>query len=189
MHWPRYSNLQRHTTWIETAWQGRSGSGRDCLCRLTKGQLELGLHTGDGHQDVQAHEKSQNFALCSPCFHVRESGGSSGRAVGYQVRDPEFESQSGPSQFIIAPPCLPSTKWEAKSLLRPGDAFRPCTDAASTVQAAGTVASELVMQAAGCANGTVASKLAMQSAGSVRMAQWRVNSLCSLQVCEWHSGK
>ncbi|GFN94351.1 hypothetical protein PoB_002085700 [Plakobranchus ocellatus] len=36
--------------------------------------------------------------------------GSSGRAVGYQVRGPEFESQSGPNQFIIAPPCLPSTK-------------------------------------------------------------------------------
>ncbi|GFO18566.1 hypothetical protein PoB_004507100 [Plakobranchus ocellatus] len=36
---------------------------------------------------------------------------SSGRAVGYQVRSPSFESQSGPNQFIIASPCPSSTKW------------------------------------------------------------------------------
>ncbi|GFN82800.1 fatty acid-binding protein 1 [Plakobranchus ocellatus] len=38
------------------------------------------------------------------------------RAVGYQVRDPGFESQSGPNQFFIAPPCPHSTKWVARSL-------------------------------------------------------------------------
>ncbi|GFO21918.1 hypothetical protein PoB_004842300 [Plakobranchus ocellatus] len=40
------------------------------------------------------------------------SGGLSGRAVGYQVRGPGFESQSEPNQFIIAPPCPcpPSSK-------------------------------------------------------------------------------
>ncbi|GFO22785.1 hypothetical protein PoB_004929000 [Plakobranchus ocellatus] len=32
-------------------------------------------------------------------------------AFGYQVRGPRFESQSGPSQFFIAPLCPPSTKW------------------------------------------------------------------------------
>ncbi|GFN78948.1 hypothetical protein PoB_000545400 [Plakobranchus ocellatus] len=44
------------------------------------------------------------------------SGGSSGRAVGYQVRGPGFESQYEPNQFIIAPLCPPSTKWVARSL-------------------------------------------------------------------------
>ncbi|GFN88044.1 hypothetical protein PoB_001455000 [Plakobranchus ocellatus] len=48
-------------------------------------------------------------------------GSLSGRAVGYQVRGPGFKSQSGPNQFIIAPPCPPSTKWETRSLkLRSG---------------------------------------------------------------------
>ncbi|GFO04068.1 hypothetical protein PoB_003057300 [Plakobranchus ocellatus] len=32
-----------------------------------------------------------------------ESGGSSGRAVGYHPRGPGFDSQSGPSQIFIAP--------------------------------------------------------------------------------------
>ncbi|GFN86262.1 hypothetical protein PoB_001276800 [Plakobranchus ocellatus] len=45
-----------------------------------------------------------------------ESGGSSGRAVGYQVRDPGFESQSGTNQLLIAPSCPPSTKWVARPL-------------------------------------------------------------------------
>ncbi|GFN82545.1 hypothetical protein PoB_000905100 [Plakobranchus ocellatus] len=44
------------------------------------------------------------------------SGGSSGRAIGYQVRSPKFESQSGPNQLIIAPPRPPSTTWIARSL-------------------------------------------------------------------------
>ncbi|GFN75830.1 hypothetical protein PoB_000233600 [Plakobranchus ocellatus] len=42
---------------------------------------------------------------------VEGSGGSSGRAVGYQARGQGFESQPGPNQIIIAPPCPPSTKW------------------------------------------------------------------------------
>ncbi|GFO34078.1 hypothetical protein PoB_006058300 [Plakobranchus ocellatus] len=41
---------------------------------------------------------------------------SSGRAVGYQVRGPSFESQSRPSQFFNAPLCPSSTKWVARSL-------------------------------------------------------------------------
>ncbi|GFN91611.1 hypothetical protein PoB_001811700 [Plakobranchus ocellatus] len=45
------------------------------------------------------------------------SGGSSGRAGGYQCRGPGFESQSVPNQSIIAPPCPPSTKWESLSRL------------------------------------------------------------------------
>ncbi|GFN99796.1 hypothetical protein PoB_002630200 [Plakobranchus ocellatus] len=46
----------------------------------------------------------------------RGSDGSSGKAVGYKVRGPGFESQSRPNQFIIAPPCPPSTKWVGWSL-------------------------------------------------------------------------
>ncbi|GFO11904.1 hypothetical protein PoB_003840900 [Plakobranchus ocellatus] len=46
-------------------------------------------------------DKSQKFAF-------RRSGSSPGRAVGYQVRGPGFES----SQFFKAPLCPPSTKWE-----------------------------------------------------------------------------
>ncbi|GFO05186.1 hypothetical protein PoB_003169100, partial [Plakobranchus ocellatus] len=42
--------------------------------------------------------------------------GSSGGAVGYQVRGPSFESQSGPSQFFIASLCPPGTKLVARSL-------------------------------------------------------------------------
>ncbi|GFN78935.1 hypothetical protein PoB_000544100 [Plakobranchus ocellatus] len=38
------------------------------------------------------------------------SGGSSGRAVGYQVKGPRFESQSQPSQFFIGLLGPPSTK-------------------------------------------------------------------------------
>ncbi|GFO48107.1 hypothetical protein PoB_007461200 [Plakobranchus ocellatus] len=45
---------------------------------------------------------------------MKGSDGSSGRAVGYQVKGPRFESQPGPSQFFIAP--SPSTKWVARSL-------------------------------------------------------------------------
>ncbi|GFO29969.1 hypothetical protein PoB_005647400 [Plakobranchus ocellatus] len=44
---------------------------------------------------------------------LRESGGSSGRAVGYHhPRGPGFDSQSGPSpsQIFIAPLCPPGTK-------------------------------------------------------------------------------
>ncbi|GFO47710.1 hypothetical protein PoB_007421500 [Plakobranchus ocellatus] len=45
------------------------------------------------------------------------SSSSSGRAVGYQVRDPGFESRPRPSQFFkSAPLCPPSTKWIASSL-------------------------------------------------------------------------
>ncbi|GFO45806.1 hypothetical protein PoB_007231100 [Plakobranchus ocellatus] len=44
------------------------------------------------------------------------SGGSSGRADGDQFGGPRFDSQSGPSQFSIAPLSSPSTKWVAKSL-------------------------------------------------------------------------
>ncbi|GFO44155.1 hypothetical protein PoB_007066000 [Plakobranchus ocellatus] len=47
---------------------------------------------------------------------VERSGGSSGRVVGYQVRGPGFESQSGRNQCIIAPLCTPSNKWVARSL-------------------------------------------------------------------------
>ncbi|GFO19083.1 hypothetical protein PoB_004558800 [Plakobranchus ocellatus] len=60
--------------------------------------------------------------LFYPCFlflrltSYQESGGSSGRAIGYQVRDTRFGSQSGPSQLFIAPLCPPSTKWVARSL-------------------------------------------------------------------------
>ncbi|GFO47192.1 hypothetical protein PoB_007369700 [Plakobranchus ocellatus] len=39
-----------------------------------------------------------------------------GRAVDYQIRGPGYESQSGPNQFIIAPPCPPSTKWPGLGL-------------------------------------------------------------------------
>ncbi|GFO10875.1 hypothetical protein PoB_003738000 [Plakobranchus ocellatus] len=42
-------------------------------------------------------------------------GGSSGRAVGYQVRSPSFESQFGLYLYIIAPVCPPSPKWVARS--------------------------------------------------------------------------
>ncbi|GFO49390.1 hypothetical protein PoB_007589500 [Plakobranchus ocellatus] len=45
---------------------------------------------------------------------------SSGRAVGYHVRGPRFESQSGQSQFFIAPLSPPISKgW--LDLLRPGE--------------------------------------------------------------------
>ncbi|GFO23161.1 hypothetical protein PoB_004966600 [Plakobranchus ocellatus] len=44
------------------------------------------------------------------------SGGSSGRAVGYQLKGPKFESQSGASQFFTAPLCPPSNEWVARSL-------------------------------------------------------------------------
>ncbi|GFO27468.1 hypothetical protein PoB_005397300 [Plakobranchus ocellatus] len=44
------------------------------------------------------------------------SGGSPGRAVGYQVGGPRLESQSRQNQFIIAPPCLPIARWIAVSL-------------------------------------------------------------------------
>ncbi|GFO20037.1 hypothetical protein PoB_004654200 [Plakobranchus ocellatus] len=47
---------------------------------------------------------------------ARMNGGSSGRADGYRVRGKRFESQSGPSQIFIAPPCPPSTKYEDNSL-------------------------------------------------------------------------
>ncbi|GFO47133.1 Zinc finger protein [Plakobranchus ocellatus] len=43
---------------------------------------------------------------------MRGSCGSTGRLVGYPVRRPRFESQSGPSQFFIAPLCPSSTKME-----------------------------------------------------------------------------
>ncbi|GFO21318.1 hypothetical protein PoB_004782300 [Plakobranchus ocellatus] len=44
-------------------------------------------------------------------MQTERSGGSSGSEVGYQVRGPGFESQSGLNQFIIAPLYPPSTKW------------------------------------------------------------------------------
>ncbi|GFO34562.1 hypothetical protein PoB_006106700 [Plakobranchus ocellatus] len=46
---------------------------------------------------------------------MKRSGGSSGRAVGYQVTGPRCEFQSRPSQFFSAPLCPPSTKWVARS--------------------------------------------------------------------------
>ncbi|GFO38964.1 fibropellin-1 [Plakobranchus ocellatus] len=48
----------------------------------------------------------------------RGRGGSSGTAVGYQIRGPGLESVSGPNQFFFAPLCPPSTKWVARSLTR-----------------------------------------------------------------------
>ncbi|GFO26560.1 filamin-c [Plakobranchus ocellatus] len=39
------------------------------------------------------------------------SGGSSGKAIYYQIRGLRFESQSGSSQFAIAPLCPSNTKW------------------------------------------------------------------------------
>ncbi|GFN91039.1 centrosomal protein of 192 kda [Plakobranchus ocellatus] len=41
---------------------------------------------------------------------------SSVRAVANRLRGPGFKSQFEPNQFIIAPPCPPSTKWAARSL-------------------------------------------------------------------------
>ncbi|GFO17150.1 hypothetical protein PoB_004365500 [Plakobranchus ocellatus] len=49
-------------------------------------------------------------------YSIKKGGSSSGRAVGYQVRAPKFESQSGPSQFFNAPLRPPSTRWVARSL-------------------------------------------------------------------------
>ncbi|GFN89187.1 mothers against decapentaplegic homolog [Plakobranchus ocellatus] len=48
-----------------------------------------------------------------PSSVLWKSIGSPGRAVGYQVRGPRFESPCGPSQFFIAPLYPPSTKCES----------------------------------------------------------------------------
>ncbi|GFO15687.1 hypothetical protein PoB_004219200 [Plakobranchus ocellatus] len=45
-------------------------------------------------------------------------GGAAAQLVGQlatksEVRGPRSESQSGPNQYIIAPPCLTSTKWDS----------------------------------------------------------------------------
>ncbi|GFN79714.1 hypothetical protein PoB_000622000 [Plakobranchus ocellatus] len=48
------------------------------------------------------------------------NGGSSGRAVAYQVGDPRFESQSRPSKFFIAPCVYPARN----GLLIPSDSKR-----------------------------------------------------------------
>ncbi|GFN97341.1 hypothetical protein PoB_002384700 [Plakobranchus ocellatus] len=81
--------------------------------------------------DVQQDESGQSFCLrpfyaCCQLHYddtpanleksQRWSGDLPGRAVDYRVGGPRFESQSGPSQFFIAPLCPPSTKWVAKSL-------------------------------------------------------------------------
>ncbi|GFN84099.1 hypothetical protein PoB_001060500 [Plakobranchus ocellatus] len=58
----------------------------------------------------------------------RRSGGSSGRAVGYNPRGPGFDSQSGPSQIFIAPLCPPSTKWVARSLKIRRNVYCCCND-------------------------------------------------------------
>ncbi|GFN87155.1 hypothetical protein PoB_001366100 [Plakobranchus ocellatus] len=64
----------------------------------------------DNESDIEIGE------ICLIYSCLGRSGGSSGRAVGYQVRGSGFESQAGPNQFIIAPLCPPSTKRVARNL-------------------------------------------------------------------------
>ncbi|GFO35083.1 hypothetical protein PoB_006158800 [Plakobranchus ocellatus] len=52
---------------------------------------------------------------------MRGSGGSSDKAVGYQVGGLRFESQSEPSQFSIALLCPPSTKRVARGESKGGE--------------------------------------------------------------------
>ncbi|GFN89948.1 hypothetical protein PoB_001645400 [Plakobranchus ocellatus] len=68
------------------------------------------------------------------------SSGSSGRAVGYQVRGPGFEFQSEPNKFIIAPPCPPITKWVKKSAISTFDNIADANDNDVSVNAAAAAA-------------------------------------------------
>ncbi|GFO13078.1 hypothetical protein PoB_003958300 [Plakobranchus ocellatus] len=67
------------------------------------------------------HKYRLGYTEGKPCSRVFLSqrcriGGSSGRAVGYQLRCPRFDSVSGPSQITIAALCPPSTELVASSL-------------------------------------------------------------------------
>ncbi|GFN80823.1 hypothetical protein PoB_000732900 [Plakobranchus ocellatus] len=69
---------------------------------------------------VTSHKIAEKFTCGENSFsrsymRVRWSGSSSGRAAGYQVRGPRFESQSGPSHFFFVLLCPPSTKWVDRS--------------------------------------------------------------------------
>ncbi|GFO40865.1 hypothetical protein PoB_006737000 [Plakobranchus ocellatus] len=59
---------------------------------------------------------SENSAEESEMERARGSSGSSGKADGYQVRGPRFESQYGHNQSSIALLCPPNTRWVAWSL-------------------------------------------------------------------------
>ncbi|GFO18692.1 hypothetical protein PoB_004519700 [Plakobranchus ocellatus] len=58
---------------------------------------------------VPADLRADSLATVQKASPFVGVGNSSGRAVGYQVGGSTFESQSGRSQFYIAPLCPPST--------------------------------------------------------------------------------
>ncbi|GFO43888.1 hypothetical protein PoB_007039300 [Plakobranchus ocellatus] len=59
---------------------------------------------------------SDHFKNVIQLYTVEGRGGSSGRAIGYQISGRGFESQSGPCQFVIAPLCPFNIKWVARCL-------------------------------------------------------------------------
>ncbi|GFN85891.1 hypothetical protein PoB_001239700 [Plakobranchus ocellatus] len=61
--------------------------------------------------DDSAHGDRLKKNMCQ-----RPIGSDLSRIVGYHVRNPGFESQSGPNNVINAPPCPLSTKWLAAAI-------------------------------------------------------------------------
>ncbi|GFN91753.1 hypothetical protein PoB_001825900 [Plakobranchus ocellatus] len=131
-----------YQAWAQGAWFSHAGSGlaarsREATCHETARGLGVitDVTVAGSRQRPMARLNYTDSCYvdilhCAPVIYVCKeigdfkmnyvelgwSGSSSGREVGYQEGGPGFESQSGPSQFSIAPLCPPSTKWVARSI-------------------------------------------------------------------------